>query len=68
MMLNISRAYQAVADDDTTAGLTNSLGSLLTSWSPNRAFASKQVDVPRELFKDQYGLLTASSLLANETA
>ncbi|KAL1737414.1 hypothetical protein EV714DRAFT_266217 [Schizophyllum commune] len=47
------KAYQAIADDDTTAGLTNSLGSLLTSWSPNRAFASKQVDVPRELFKDQ---------------
>ncbi|KAL1757320.1 hypothetical protein FB107DRAFT_209616 [Schizophyllum commune] len=47
------KAYQAIADDDTTAGLTNSLGSLLTSWSPNRAFASKQVDAPRELFKDQ---------------
>ncbi|KAL1722164.1 hypothetical protein EV715DRAFT_193415 [Schizophyllum commune] len=47
------KAYQAISDDDTTAGLTNAFGSLLTSWSPNRAFASKQVDVPRELFKDQ---------------
>ncbi|KAI4528315.1 DUF1741-domain-containing protein [Schizophyllum commune Loenen D] len=46
-------AYQAISDDDSTATLTNSLGSLLTSWSPHRAFTSKQVDAPRELFKDQ---------------
>ncbi|KAI5898035.1 uncharacterized protein SCHCODRAFT_02487077 [Schizophyllum commune H4-8] len=47
------KAYQAISDDDTTATLTNAFGSLVTSWSPNRAFASKQVDAPRELFKDQ---------------
>ena len=51
-LMPILRAYQSIQDDSppTFAG---SLGSILSSLRPDRALASKPIDPPRELFKNQ---------------
>ncbi|KAI0715416.1 hypothetical protein C8Q76DRAFT_618158 [Earliella scabrosa] len=48
----VVKAYQSIQDDSppTFAG---SLGSILSSLRPDRALASKPIDPPRELFKNQ---------------
>ncbi|KII94087.1 hypothetical protein PLICRDRAFT_50074 [Plicaturopsis crispa FD-325 SS-3] len=46
------KAYQEISDDSPPT-LATTFGSLLTSLRPDRALASKPVDPPRELFKNQ---------------
>lgn len=46
------RAYQAISDDSPPT-LAASLGSFFTALRPDRALATKPVDPPRELFKNQ---------------
>lgn len=47
-----SRAYQEISDDSEPT-LATTFGSLLISLRPDRALASKPLDPPRELFKNQ---------------
>ncbi|KAF5368476.1 hypothetical protein D9758_002263 [Tetrapyrgos nigripes] len=47
------KAYQAIHDDDVTPTFVSTLGYVFTSLRPDRALASKPVDPPRELFKEQ---------------
>ncbi|KAH9944225.1 uncharacterized protein BXZ73DRAFT_39788 [Epithele typhae] len=46
------KAYQAIMDDSPPT-LASSFNSFLSALRPDRAFASKPVDPPRELFKNQ---------------
>lgn len=46
------RAYQDISDDSGPT-LAATFGSILTSLRPDRVLASKVVDPPRELFKNQ---------------
>jgi hypothetical protein len=55
------RAYQEISDDSEPT-LAATFGSLLTSLRPDRALASRPVDPPRELFKNQYGVLNTLCL------
>ncbi|KAI0673322.1 hypothetical protein C8Q78DRAFT_1118463 [Trametes maxima] len=48
----VVKAYQEISDDSPPT-LTTTIGSLLYSLRPDRAFATTQVDPPRELFKNQ---------------
>ncbi|KAL0579454.1 hypothetical protein V5O48_002560 [Marasmius crinis-equi] len=47
------KAYQEIHNDEAEPTFSSSLGSFLASMRPDRALASKPVDPPRELFKDQ---------------
>ncbi|KAI0652036.1 hypothetical protein C8Q79DRAFT_1019050 [Trametes meyenii] len=48
----VVKAYQGISDDSPPT-LTTTIGSLLYSLRPDRAFAATQIDPPRELFKNQ---------------
>ncbi|KAI0801082.1 hypothetical protein C8Q74DRAFT_1240211 [Fomes fomentarius] len=48
----VVKSYQSILDDSPPT-LTTSLGSFLSSLRPDRALASKPVDPPRKLFKNQ---------------
>ncbi|KAL0951542.1 hypothetical protein HGRIS_008226 [Hohenbuehelia grisea] len=46
------KAYQAISDDSPPT-FASSLSSMMLSLRPDRALASKDIDPPRELFKNQ---------------
>ncbi|OJT08174.1 UPF0668 protein C10orf76 -like protein [Trametes pubescens] len=48
----VVKAYQSIQDDSPPT-LTASFGSMLSALRPDRVLASKPVDLPREVFKNQ---------------
>ncbi|TFY70009.1 hypothetical protein EVJ58_g112 [Rhodofomes roseus] len=49
----VVKSYQNVSDDSPPS-LSATFGAFLSSMRPDRALSSTPVDLPRELFKDQY--------------
>ncbi|KAA1467980.1 DUF1741-domain-containing protein [Dentipellis sp. KUC8613] len=61
------KAYQDISDDSPPT-IASTLGSFLTSLRPDRMLASKPIDPPRELFKNQLTTSQANRSLSDSVA
>jgi hypothetical protein len=55
-----------VISDDSPPTMSSMIGSFVSSLRPDRAFSSTPVNTPKELFKNQYVVLSLDGFLGAE--